>query len=642
LLDDGPFRPSRLAWYVEARRIDHRHLVWVDALTGAVLLHFDQQPSARHREVYDADSGSSLPGALVRSEGEAAVGDTDVDLAYDYAGDTYDYYLAEHGRDSYDGAGASLVSSIDYCPDVTPPQCPYQNAFWSSAREQMVYGDTYASADDVVAHELTHAVTERTANLFYYMQSGALNEAFSDIFGETVDLTNGAGSDDPGDRWLMGEDLPIGAIRDMEDPGTFGDPARLGDANLVCATPGGDGGGVHTNSGVANHAYALMVDGGSFNGQTVTGIGLDKAGAVHYRVLTQYLVSSSDFQDYGWSARQACSDLVGVGGITTGDCDEVDVALLAVEVDDPYPCWAAQSAEPPLCPAGSVASDLYFDDFESGASDWSTWNTSGSGSRTWFISSDFTSSGSTSLYGPDYDTTDLVSVGMTVDVAIPAGGASLRFDHSFGFEDSSATTFWDGGQVIASLNEGASWTDIGSLISAGVGYVGTISSGDTNPLGGQSAFVADSFGYTISQLDLSSLSGEQVRFGFRIGSDSVFNDYGWYVDDVHVFECLDTYILAISKIGAGAGTVTSSPAGIDCGSDCSEPYVSGTEVTLTGEADPGSSFNGFSGPADCSDGVVTVSSDVTCTATFSLLPDEIFSDGFESNDTTEWSSASPP
>ncbi len=107
---------------------------------------------------------------------------------------------------------------MHFCPEVDRVtrtyDCPYENAFWNGT--QMVYGEGFASADDVVAHELTHAVTERTAGLYYYMQSGALNESFSDIFGETVDLWNDG--DPPADRWLMGEELPIGAIRDMGDP----------------------------------------------------------------------------------------------------------------------------------------------------------------------------------------------------------------------------------------------------------------------------------------------------------------------------------------------------------------------------------------------------------------------------------------
>src|SRR5215218_5100538 len=97
-----------------------------------------------------------------------------------------------------------MISTVRYCPDAL--NCPYRNAYWNG--RQMVYGAGFSTADDVDAHELTHAVTEHSANLFYYMQSGALNESFSDIFGETVDLTNGHGNDASSERWKLGEDLP--------------------------------------------------------------------------------------------------------------------------------------------------------------------------------------------------------------------------------------------------------------------------------------------------------------------------------------------------------------------------------------------------------------------------------------------------
>ncbi len=116
LLDGGGFRASRLAWFVEARTFDRREYVWVDAETGVVLLNFNQMPHSRIREVYDAESGSSLPGSLVRSEGDGNTGDTDTDLAYLYSGDTYDYYWTEHGRNSYDDAGGTLVSTVHYLP----------------------------------------------------------------------------------------------------------------------------------------------------------------------------------------------------------------------------------------------------------------------------------------------------------------------------------------------------------------------------------------------------------------------------------------------------------------------------------------------------------------------------------------------
>jgi len=261
---NGQFDRSRLAWFVEATGPTLRELIWIDAQSGAILLHFSQLAEAKSRKVYTAAHTDILPGTLLRSEGQPATGDTDQDNAYNFAGITYDYYLANHGRDSFDNAGAIIVSTAHYCED----ECPvFDNAFWDGT--QMVYGDGFAAADDVVAHELTHAITERTANLFYYVQSGALNESFSDIFGETVDLTDGVGNDNANVRWKIGEDLSIGAIRDMMSPGLFGNPGKMSDSSLfVCSTTAAtdfsDSGGVHTNSSIPNHAFALMVDGGSF------------------------------------------------------------------------------------------------------------------------------------------------------------------------------------------------------------------------------------------------------------------------------------------------------------------------------------------------------------------------------------------
>src|SRR5512142_2424942 len=107
----------------------------------------------------------------------------------------------------------------------------------------MVFGQGYAAADDVVAHELTHAVTQYTSGLYYYMQSGAINESLSDIFGEFVDLTNGRGTDSAAVRWKMGEDLPSGALRDMKDPPSMGAyPDRMTSINYFCGNK--DNGGV--------------------------------------------------------------------------------------------------------------------------------------------------------------------------------------------------------------------------------------------------------------------------------------------------------------------------------------------------------------------------------------------------------------
>src|SRR5688500_11242490 len=158
-----------------------------------------------------------------------------------------------------------VISSVHYGSS-------YDNANWNG--EQMIYGDAYGFplADDVVAHELTHGVTEHESNLFYYYQSGAINESFSDLWGEFYDQTNGQGKDASGVRWLMGEDVSgLGALRNMRNPPAFGDPATMSSPNYY---EGEDhSGGVHSHSGVNNKAVYLMVDGGSFHGRTITALG---------------------------------------------------------------------------------------------------------------------------------------------------------------------------------------------------------------------------------------------------------------------------------------------------------------------------------------------------------------------------------
>ena len=138
--------PSRLAWFVEATDLALRQYIWVDAQTGAILMQFSQLAHAKSRKVYTAGGGTTLPGTLLRTEGGPATGDADADNAYLYAGITYDYFFTNHGRDSFDNAGGELISTVHACRAGEP--CPMQNAFWNGT--QMVYGNGYASADDVV------------------------------------------------------------------------------------------------------------------------------------------------------------------------------------------------------------------------------------------------------------------------------------------------------------------------------------------------------------------------------------------------------------------------------------------------------------------------------------------------------------
>ncbi|OGP70535.1 MAG: hypothetical protein A2W09_03885, partial [Deltaproteobacteria bacterium RBG_16_50_11] len=338
LLGKGP-NANTLVWRMEVKAtVIHplREMVLVDAASGDVVLHFNQIDSVLNRKTYDHGNmaGRALPGNLAdlrRSEGQGPSGITDVDLAHDYAGDTYTFYSLYHGRDSIDNAGMTLISTTRFCPDIS--YCPYQNAFWNGS--QMVYGEGFASADDVVAHEMTHGVTEQESNLMYYMQSGAINESFSDVWGEFVDLTNGKGNDGPSVRWLMGEDLLIGAVRNMSDPPAFGDPDRMLSPNYWCHLC--DNGGVHINSGIGNKAAYLMTDGGSFNGKTITGLGMTKVAKIFYEAQTHLLTSASDYNDLADTLQQACINLIGTDGITAPDCQEVVNAISATEMNHKPP-----------------------------------------------------------------------------------------------------------------------------------------------------------------------------------------------------------------------------------------------------------------------------------------------------------------
>ncbi|WP_088008368.1 M4 family metallopeptidase [Indiicoccus explosivorum] len=274
---------------------------------------------------YDARNRTRLPGYLwldadnvYNSSYDAAAVD-----AHAYAAQTYDYYKNEFGRNSYDGNGAKLVSTVHYSRS-------YNNAFWSGS--QMVYGDgdgynfvPLSGALDVIAHELTHAVTDTTADLVYQNESGAINESMSDIFGTLVEHHF---NNDP--DWLVGEDIYTptisgDALRSMADPTENGDP----DHYSKRYTGTDDNGGVHWNSGISNKAAYLLAVGGTHYGVTVNGIGTEKAGDIFYRTLTVYLTPNSTFSQYRSAAVQAATDLYGAGSAETAS---VEAAFSAVGV----------------------------------------------------------------------------------------------------------------------------------------------------------------------------------------------------------------------------------------------------------------------------------------------------------------------
>jgi Zn-dependent metalloprotease len=554
-----------LVWRLRVRPVPPLpidELVLVDARAGFVALHFNQVPSARNRRIYDNENNTAydLPGhGPFRTEGQGPVADrADVNAAYDYAGHTYDFYLSQHGRDSLDGAGMDLVSTVRYCE--TTDACPYANAFWDG--EQMVYGESYAAADDVVGHEMTHGVTDHASRLFYYMQSGAINESLSDIWGEFIDLGNGTGTDTPAVRWLLGEDLPIGAVRSMSNPPDYGQPDRMGSGLYYCGES--DNGGVHYNSGVGNQAAFLMVDGGSFNGYLVSPLsgGIASVADLFYEVQTNHLTSASDYADLYDSLQQAAVAI----GLPAADRPEVQDACDAVEMDQqPASCPADEA---PFCDLGGPT-QLFFDNMETPSS--GNW-TSGAlaGSNAWYypqnsnpygFDATYATSGVYNIWGYDRSTLSDSYFAMTSNVHLPPN-AFLHFNHAYAFEDYYADTY-DGGVLEYSVNGGASWNDTAALFTDN-GYTGTIYSGEGNPLAGRQAFCGESNGYISSRLDLSSLAGQNIRFRFRIGTDTLGGAYGWFIDDVRIFTCYAP-VATPSPAATPVATPTCLPLIIDSG-----------------------------------------------------------------------------
>lgn len=705
-----------------------RELVYVNAHTGKVVNRVSLVQDALFRRLFEENTsnqvwqeGDPFPGSLNQDQQNIVT----------FSGHAYYHFFNAFGRDSYDGAGAEL-QSVNNDPTIA---CP--NANWNGATTNYCNGVT---SDDVVAHEWGHAYTEYTHDLIYQWQPGALNEAYSDIWGETVDVLNGVGTDTPapvrtvntcslhtdpiptltvnspasiagdyaaagaafgptldetgvtgdvvladdgagvpsdactplvngGDisgnialvdrgsctfalkvknaqnagaigvvvannvvgppspmggadptivipsvmislstgnlikgelangvnvtmhvgggstpedsyRWLLAEDSTAfgGAIRDMWTPTCMADPGRVSDAEYACSTA--DNGGVHSNSGVPNHGFALLVDGGVYNGQTVNAIGLVKAAHIYWRAQSVYQTPTSGFADHADALEASCSDLIGLeleglstdstpagpSGqvITAGDCDAVAAMTEAVELRlDPsaqcnfqpllQPNAPALCADTPYPPA-----TVSLDDFEAGLGNWTLTNQgvfSGWPGLDW--TQDTTLPGGrpgAAAFGADPDGGDCgggagdISGVMRMesgDITVPSSSIitpRLAFDHYIASEIG-----WDGGNLKISVNGGA-FTLVPSSAFTFNPYnltLNTAAAGNTNPLAGQQGFsgtdggsVGGSWGQ--SQINLAALGvvpGDTVRLRYDFGMDGCTGIDGWYVDDVHVYTC---------------------------------------------------------------------------------------------------------
>jgi hypothetical protein len=735
-----------LAWVVEVTDGKLlRETDVIDAATGKAVNRYSMIAHDLSRELHEESIGDTP----VWKEGDAFPGTLDQDQQNEVEGTGEAYWLFKNsfGRDSYDGKGAKMIT-VNNDPDIA---CP--NANWNGTSTNYCSG---VSSDDTVAHEWGHAYTEYTSGLLYQWQSGAMNEGYSDIWGETVDMLNNrfntpdetakrtdghcsqgtrtdislvvnspasaAGScvvvpasfgpvigsevtsdmvigtdaiENPGSatpgtatdgcspfdnaaaidgrfvyvdrgscaftvkighaedagatgiivgnndsamgsisadspiygamvskadgtriktagtdvlnitmapagspvldasyRWLSGEDDPAfgGAIRDMWNPTCYGDPGKVSDEEYYCGT--GDNGGVHTNSGVVNHTYALLVDGGTYNGVTVPGIGLDKAANIFWRTQTSYLTPISGFAQLADGLAASCADLVGKtnlkkltvgssasgggpadGGampaITAADCAAVTAVASATELrKDPVQCnYRLMLRKGQVgCGAGTTTRTVWSEGFESGLP--ASWTFSKDADNSFFQPTvtktlpPVTKGGAAHQGGPSMlyfndkgkggnfgtcktgDPMDYSSrVGMaTPPLKVPTGELPrLSFDQYVSTEVRT-----DGGNVKVSVNGGPYELvpDDAWIYNAPGTTLLTADEDNTNPMAGEPAFTGTDGGVPTgswgnSAIDLSEFAkaGDSVRFRFDFGMDGCNGVDGWYVDNVTLSVC---------------------------------------------------------------------------------------------------------
>ena len=655
----------------------------------------------------------------------------------DSSAESYWMHMNTWGIDSYDDAGAERVTLHN-----RPDACP--NASWNGSFTSYCAG---VYDDDTVAHEWGHAYTEYQTGLIYQWQSGALNESYSDIWGETVDLLNGREDEGEGDltakrpdglcsshspalptlsidspesiakicltggasfgapptaggltgevtlaadavedggtatdgcspytnqaaaagkivmvdrglcsfeekakmatqmgaaaliignrddapigmsgsdttvvttvsigladresirstilagtpvtvtikdattaqksdsyRWLLSEKSSAfgGAIRDMWNPTCHGDPGKVSDAEYKCSSD--DSGGVHGNSGVPNHGYALLVDGGTFNGQTVEGLGFDKAANIYFYA-QNYMGPTSDFVDHADSLEQACADLTGqaikklsftaganpgnADPITAADCTQVSTMIAAVELrlDPTVKCkWKPllDPNAPPLCGEGMTSKVVFADNFDAGLDAWTKDQKivyTGGIADPWQSTSTYPGRqiGGSVAYAPaldkgdcsglagDYSSSDSIT---SPSIVVPTGQAlRLSFDHYIATEAK-----YDGGNVKLSVNGGAFAPiqpaayvfNAPNLTLDPAVLAGEANS--TNPLAGEPGFSGTNPGAAFgswgnSQVNLEAAgakAGDTIQIRFDLGRDGCGGVNGWYVDNVSVTVC---------------------------------------------------------------------------------------------------------
>ncbi len=590
---------------------------WIlDSQTGGVINRIDGLQTLLHRQIYTPqyhntlvlEEGDALAPADPPFTGDAPsdplsrVPRSPVDNLYIFAGGTYQLYKNLFGREGYDDGFVAPEMQRQESVYLVNEQCP--NAYWNSTSTNYCPG---FDADDVVSHEWSHAYTEYTHGLIYQYQSGALNESYSDIFGETYDLVNGIEGplgasltegeyyENGGSRWVVGEDLSEAAslilLRDMWDPDAFGvlpSPGSVSSPNYTCSSA------VHTNSGVPNHAYAMLVDGKEFNGVTIPAIGMTKAAHIYFHAETHYQTPTTNFPQHAEALMASCQDLIGVPlndvlgnpsveQITSADCDAVDAAMTATQMrQDVHEICEYQTLlqpefdTPAVCEAGKYEAADHAQDWEQGAGGWTVsdnFTGDAPAHSSWVLTDQpFAPHTGKAMFAQNLPTGGAPGSGRDISgstrldspqITLTDDASFLRFTHNI-----SAETGFDGGNLKFSLNGGDFAIVPASAIifnpyNATLGPPAPdlpvkppveipdptgLTSGNSNPMAGEAAWSGSDEGETYgswgtSIVDLAALgakTGDTLQLRFEFGNDFTSGNVGWYVDEVAVLHCSAT------------------------------------------------------------------------------------------------------
>jgi len=411
------------------------------------------------------------------------------------AGATYDFFYDNFGRSSYDGSGATINGHVNISLTSVYGYGSNDNAFWNGS--VMVYGKGSSynplTTVDITGHEIGHAYMEHTAGLVYQKESGAMNESFSDIWGTCVENFVNVNYGLNKDLWNLGSEIGT-TFRSMSSPKTYGQPDTYQGTNWVSVTScspsnNNDQCGVHTNSGVGNHYFYILVAGKSGtndkgNSYNVTGIGIDKAAAINWRTESQYLTSTSTYSDWRTYAIQSAKDLYGAGS-----AEEIAVtnAWYAVGVGAAY-------QEPIGCVASPLSLVITFDNYPEETS----WTVKNSGGTT-------VASGGT--YGSQADGSTL-----TVPITLSDGDYTFTINDAYG--DGICCSYGSGTYTLSS---GSTTIVTGGSFGSSESTNFCVSSGpDTQAPTSPSSLASANIGQTSVDLSWSASTDNVGVTGYKI------------------------------------------------------------------------------------------------------------------------------